>query len=96
VNGFEYVLVNGVPTAVSASNPLTVTIAGVANTVTGVNTGTSTLTLGTARVDVVGDAVVAANAPVTIRADRQHGLRPGRRTWHVRQLFRSASPACGR
>jgi N4-gp56 family major capsid protein len=67
-NGFEQVLVNGVPTAVSASNPLTVSIAGVANTVTGVNTGTSTLTLGTARVDVAGDYVVAANAPVSIRA----------------------------
>jgi hypothetical protein len=67
-NGFETVLVNGVPTAVSASNPLTVNIAGTANTVTGVNTGTSTLTLGTARVDVAGDYVVAANAPTTIRA----------------------------
>jgi hypothetical protein len=67
VAGFTTVLVNGVPTAVSASNPLTVTVAGVANTVTGVNTGTSTLTLGTARVDVAGDAVVAANAPVSVR-----------------------------
>ena len=67
VAGFTHVLVNGVPTDVSASNPLSVTIAGVANTVTGVNTGTSTLTLGTARVDVAGDAVVAANAPVSIR-----------------------------
>ena len=67
VNGFTTVLVNGVPTPVSASNPLTVTIAGVANTVTGVNTGTSTLTLGTARVDVAGDYVLAANAPVSIR-----------------------------
>jgi hypothetical protein len=67
VAGFQFVLVNGVPTAVSASNPLSVTIAGVANTVTGVNTGTNTLTLGTARADVVGDAVVAANAPTTIR-----------------------------
>ena len=67
VNGFTKVLVNGVPTDVSASNPLSVTIAGVANTVTGVNTGTNTLTLGTARADVVGDAVVAANAPTTIR-----------------------------
>jgi hypothetical protein len=67
-NGFETVMVNGVPTAVSASNPLAVTIDGVANTVTGVNTGTKTLTLGTARVDVVGDYVVAANAPVSVRA----------------------------
>ena len=67
VAGFTHVLVNGVPTAVSASNPLTVTIEGVANTVTGVNTGTNTLTLGTARADTAGDYVVAANAPTTIR-----------------------------
>lgn len=71
VKGFETVLVNGKPTPVSASNPLNVTIAGVANTVTGVNTGTSTLTLGTARADVVGDAVVAVNAPVSIRPGTQ-------------------------
>lgn len=67
VNGFQTVLVNGVPTPVSASNPLSVTCGGVANTVTGVNVGTSTLTLGTARVDVAGDAIVAANAPVSVR-----------------------------
>jgi hypothetical protein len=67
VNGFTTVMVNGVPTPVSASNPLNVTIAGVANTVTGVNVGTSTLTLGTTRVDVVGDAVIATNAPTTVR-----------------------------
>ncbi|MFD1277995.1 hypothetical protein ACFQ51_56605, partial [Streptomyces kaempferi] len=67
-DGFETVMVNGVPTAVSASNPLTVNIAGTGNTVTGVNTGTKTLTLGTARVDVAGDYVVAANAPVSVRA----------------------------
>lgn len=68
VAGFTQVLVNGVPTAVSASTPLNVTIEGVANTVTGVNVGTNTLTLGTARVDVAGDYVVASNAPTTIRA----------------------------
>jgi len=67
VTGFTHVLVNGVPTAVSASTPLTVTIEGVANTVTGVNTGTNTLTLGTARADTAGDYVVAANAPTTVR-----------------------------
>ncbi|NXY93508.1 hypothetical protein HYE82_03605 [Streptomyces sp. BR123] len=67
VAGFTHVLVNGVPTAVSASNPLTVTVEGVANTVTGVNAGTNTLTLGTARADTAGDYVVAANAPTTIR-----------------------------
>lgn len=63
--GFATVLVNGVPTPVSAGNPLTVTIAGVANTVTGV--AGNVLTLGTARVDVLGDYVLAANAPVSIR-----------------------------
>ncbi|MFI2612058.1 hypothetical protein [Kitasatospora sp. NPDC018619] len=68
VAGFSTVLVNGVPTPVSGANPLNVTIAGVANTVTGVNASTNTLTLGTARADVVGDAVVASTAPVTIRA----------------------------
>jgi hypothetical protein len=67
VAGFTHVLVNGVPTAVSASNPLTVTVEGVANTVTGVNAGTNTLTLGTARADTAGDYLVAANAPTTIR-----------------------------
>lgn len=68
-NGFEYNSVNGVPVAVSGANPLNVTIAGVANTVVGVTPGTpGTLTLGTARADVVGDYVVAANAPVSIRA----------------------------
>ena len=71
VTGFTKVLVNGVPVAVSASNPLTVSIAGVANTVTGVNVGTKTLTLGTARADVVGDSVVAVNAPTTIRPGAQ-------------------------
>lgn len=68
VNGFSTVQVNGVPTPVSGANPLNVTIAGVANTVVGVNAGTSTLTLGTARVDVAGDYVLASNAPTTIRA----------------------------
>ncbi|MFG2826108.1 hypothetical protein ACGFWI_01275 [Streptomyces sp. NPDC048434] len=67
VAGFQYVMVDGVLTAVSASNPLNVTIEGVANTVTGVNTGTNTLTLGTARADTAGDYVVASNAPTTIR-----------------------------
>lgn len=67
--GFENVLVNGVPTPVSGATPLNVTIAGAANTVVGVTPGTpGTLTLGSARADVVGDYVVASNAPVSIRA----------------------------
>lgn len=68
VSGFQSVQVNGVLTPVSGSNPLTVSVAGTANTVVGVNAGTNTLTLGTARVDVAGDYVVAANAPVSVRA----------------------------
>ncbi|GIH70337.1 hypothetical protein [Sphaerimonospora thailandensis] len=67
VTGFETVLVNGKPTPVSGANALAVTIGGAANTVTGVNPATKTLTLGTARTDAKGDAVVAANAPVSIR-----------------------------
>ena len=67
VSGFQYVSVAGVLTAVSGSNPLTVTVNGVANTVTGVNTGTKTLTLGTAISASIGWAVVAANAPTSIR-----------------------------
>ncbi|MFP3986884.1 hypothetical protein U9R90_05155 [Streptomyces sp. E11-3] len=65
-DGFTHVLVNGVPTAVSATNPLNVTIDGVANTVTGVGSGT--LTLGTARVDVLGDSVISSQAPYSVRA----------------------------
>ena len=67
VDGFATVLVNGVPTAVSASNPLSITINGVANTVTGVDTANRRLTLGTATTDTAGHAVIAANAPTTIR-----------------------------
>lgn len=67
VDGFETVLVNGVPTAVSAGNPLNITINGVANTVVGVDRANRRLTLGTATTDTQGHAVVAANAPVSIR-----------------------------
>lgn len=65
--GFSTVLVNGVPTPVSASNPLNIKIAGSANTVTAVNTGTNTLTLGTAVTQTVGQDVVASTAPVSYR-----------------------------
>jgi hypothetical protein len=67
VDGFEFVIVNGVPTAVSGSNPLNITINGVANTVVGVDRANRRLTLGTGTTDTVGHAVVAANAPVSIR-----------------------------
>jgi len=74
VDGFTTVMVNGVPTAVSASNPLSITVAGVANTVTGtsVATGAGNLTLGTARADTAGDAVVASNAPVSYRPNARN------------------------
>lgn len=65
--GFDKVLVNGVKVAVSASNPLSITIAGVANTVTGCNLGTNTLTVGTATAVTAGDAVVASNAATSFR-----------------------------
>jgi hypothetical protein len=69
VSGFTRVLVNGVPTPVSGTNPLNITINGVANTVTAtsVSTGAGNLTLGTARADTAGDYVVASNAPVSVR-----------------------------
>lgn len=67
VTGFTTQLVNGVQTPVSASNPLSITINGVANTVIGVNTSTKTLTLGTAATWADGDPVVAANAPKILR-----------------------------
>lgn len=66
--GFGTVLVNGTPTAVSATTPLGITIGGTANTVTGVNTTTNTLTLGTAATVTVGEAVVSSVAPVSYRA----------------------------
>lgn len=58
-----------VPTlvAVSGSTPLSITVNGVANTVTGVDLATETLTLGTAITAAVGQAVVASIAPVQYR-----------------------------
>lgn len=66
-NGFDKVLVNGVPTTVSATNPLSITINGVANTVVGCNLGTNTLTLGTTVATTTGWVVAAANAPYFVR-----------------------------
>lgn len=65
--GFDKVLSNGTFIPVSVSNPLTVTVNGVANTVTACNLGTNTLTLGTAVTQAIGDAVVAATAPYSLR-----------------------------
>jgi len=66
--GFDTVMVNGVPTTVSAGNPLNITINGTANTVTACNLSTKTLTLGTAVTQAIGDTVVASTAPYTLRA----------------------------
>jgi len=53
---------------VSSSNPINVTIGGTANTVTGVDIATNTLTLGTAISATVGEAVVnVSNGPVQYR-----------------------------
>jgi hypothetical protein len=69
VAGFTTVLVNGKPTAVSASTPLAITVAGVAKNVTGVSatSGAGTLTLSVAATWVANDPVIAANAPVSVR-----------------------------
>lgn len=69
LSGFATKNVNGQPTPVSASNPLNITINGVANTVTGVSaqSGAGNLTVGTSVAVTAGQAVVAANAPVSIR-----------------------------
>lgn len=66
-SGFDKVLVNGVPTAVSAGTPLSVTINGVANTVVGCNLATNTLTLGTTVAITTGWAVVASTSPYYVR-----------------------------
>jgi hypothetical protein len=73
--GFSTVLVNGVPTAVSGTNPLSVTVNGVANTVTAVNVGTKTLTLGTA---VTRRSATPSSPPTrpVAAGHRQHALRP--------------------
>ena len=65
--GFDKVYSNSTFVAVSAGTPLNITINGVANTVTAVNLGTNTLTLGTAVTQAVGDTVVSAAAPYSVR-----------------------------
>lgn len=86
--GFSTVLVNGVPTAVSASNPLSVTVNGVANTVTGVSG--NNLTLGTAISATAGWAVIAANAPVTVRPTGSTAFDLSSSNTVTFQMFRSA------
>lgn len=66
--GFDTVMVNGQPTAVSASNPLNITINSTSNTVVGCNLATNTLTLGTAVTQAIGDTVTSSAAPYSLRA----------------------------
>lgn len=81
VTGFETKMVNGVPTAVSGSNAMNITVNSVANTVTGVavdgsNTSkraafggrSGTLTLGTSISASLGHQVVAPDASAQVRA----------------------------
>lgn len=75
VAGFGEVLVNGVPTPVSAANPLNITVNGVANTVVGVNPTTRVLTLGTAMADTIDHVIVATNAPASLRAGARTSAR---------------------
>jgi N4-gp56 family major capsid protein len=65
--GFTTVMSNGTLVPVSAGTPLAVTVNGVANTVTAINTGTKTLTLGTAVTQAIGDNVLSAAAPYSLR-----------------------------
>ncbi len=67
VNGFDTVLVNGKPTAVSSTTPLAVLVGVQARNVTGANATTNTLTLDANATWVANDAVVAASAPATLR-----------------------------
>ena len=92
VEGFLTKNVNGVPTAVSAGNPLTITLNGVANTVTGasVTSGAGNLTLGTARSATTGWAVVAANAPVSVRPTGNTAFDLGSSNVATAALFRAA------
>lgn len=75
LQGFDKVLVNGVPTPVSGSNPLTITINSVPNTVTGVTpndptvpNGPGLLTVGTAVAVTQYQPVLASNRSLLIRA----------------------------
>jgi hypothetical protein len=75
LQGFDKVMVNGTPKDVSASNPLTITINGVPNTVVGVQpndasvpNGPGLLTVGTAVAVTQYQPVLAANRSVILRA----------------------------
>lgn len=91
VRGFEKVLVNGVPTAVSGSSPLsvvetgttgqTLSVTGVARDVTNVSSAavtggwSGTLTFATATAPTANDVLVAANAPAVFRAGGRTSTR---------------------
>lgn len=74
LNGFRRFFVGKVLTAVSVSNPLSITIDGVARVVTGVTPfdanfpdGPGTLTISVAHTWNAGAAVIASNAPTIVR-----------------------------
>lgn len=91
--GFGYTSVNGRLTAVSAGNPLTVTVNGVANTVTGTSTasGQGNLTLGTSATVTTGQAVVAANAPQVIQPTGTNAYDLGSSNIATLSLFTNAA-----
>jgi hypothetical protein len=62
------------PDPVSGTNPLSITVNGVANTVTAVNSATS-LTLGSSITTAVGQTVIAANAPFSLRGGTSKNAR---------------------
>ena len=92
VEGFLTKNVNGVPTAVSSGNALSVTVNGVANTVTGasVTSGAGNLTLGTAISATHGQAVVSTSAPISIRPTGSTAFDLGSSNVATASLFRSA------
>lgn len=67
VTGFTHTLVNGIPTPVSGSNPLPITIGGEAAEVVGVDEGESELTLASGATWSGDDPVVSDFAPVSFR-----------------------------
>ncbi|GAB6901858.1 hypothetical protein JCM9957A_49480 [Kineosporia succinea] len=91
--GFGFTSVNGRLTAVSAGNPLTVTVNGVANTVTGTSTasGPGTLTLGTSVTVTNGQAVIAANAPQVVQPTGTNAYDLGANNIATLTLFRAAA-----
>lgn len=101
VDGLDVVSVNGALTAVSGSNPLTVTVNGVANTIVAVTpttapvagnraSGPGTITLGSSVNSTAGWAIAAANAPASLRPTGSTANDLGSANIATLSLFRSA------